>query len=302
MHHDRMPSVPRRRIGRGVVALTAVLIGLGAAAGVTPSGSPAQAATTTGDACGATIRKANGVPWTCTFVDTFSGTSLNTHSWTIATTAKTGFFIGRTCMTANNVAVGGGVLQLTARDLGRQIVCSTPYGSFTTRYTGAHLGTIGTFAQTYGRYEVRARYPQTGSGLHGGYWLYPVKPVYGAWPASGEIDVAEWWSSAPHTVLPTLHFTGSDSSDSGWSCTVADPYAWHTYAVEWSATLMQFSIDGRTCFTDRWSQSWLFPSRPFNRPFNIILNMAVDDSRYNPVTSTTRWPSVYEVDYVKAWK
>ena len=80
------------------------------------------------------------------------------------------------------------------------------------------VGTKGKFSQTYGRFEVRAKWPTADtSGIHGGFWMYPVENVYGRWPESGEIDVAEWWSSRPRLSLPSLHFDGRDKEvDSGW--------------------------------------------------------------------------------------
>jgi len=155
------------------------------------------------------------------------------------------------------------------------------------------------------RFDVRARYPQSGSGLRGGFWMYPAKQTYGAWPASGEIDVAEWWSSSPNTVLPTLHYSGSSQfGDSGWNCTVTDPTVWHDYTLVWLPTQMQFSIDGRTCFTDTWTPNApLVAPQPFDQPFNMILNMAVDNTGSNLVSAqSTSLPATYEVDYVKAWK
>ncbi|HWU22338.1 MAG TPA: glycoside hydrolase family 16 protein [Nocardioides sp.] len=295
---------PHFRLRRAVPGAVAVLALAAAALALPGTAAPAVAGRpTSGDSCGATVLKADGTPWTCTFTDNFSDTKLDTTKWTVGVTATSGFVMGKTCFTADNVVEKGGELRLTTRNVGQPFTCSSPYGSFTTSYTGAHVGTVGKWAQAYGRYDVRARYPKSGSGLHGGYWLYPAKLTYGAWPASGEIDVAEWWSSVPTTVLPTLHYSGSTQADSGSACTVADPTVWHDYALVWEPTQMQFSIDGQVCFTDSWTpNSPLVAPQPFDQPFNIIMNMAVDDTTNNAVTSTTTLPATYEVDYVKAWK
>ncbi|WP_460788559.1 glycoside hydrolase family 16 protein [Nocardioides maradonensis] len=292
-------SAGRRRRGSALAA-----IALGGAALIAAPGGSAAWARPSADPCGATVLKADGTPWTCTFSDTFSDSRLDSTKWSVGQTSTSGFVMGKTCFTADNVVESGGELRLTARDLGHDITCSSPYGSFTTRYTGAHVGTVGKWAQAYGRFDVRARYPRSGSGLHGGYWLYPAKMTYGAWPASGEIDVAEWWSSVPNTVLPTLHYSGSSLfGDSGWGCTVSDPTVWHDYTLVWERTQMTFAIDGTVCFSEGWSPSSpLVAPQPFDQPFNLIMNMAVDDSSDNPVNSQTSLPATYEVDYVKAWK
>jgi beta-glucanase (GH16 family) len=304
MPRTTLAHLTTRRFQRRL-AVTATVLGL---ATLLTSPFPADAAkpggggSSSGDACGSLIAKSGGT-WACTFADNFSGTSLDTSKWYVATTAATGFYTGNTCFTADNVAVRNGELRLTTRDTGSTFACTSASGSFATRYTGAHIGTIGHFSQTYGRFEVRARYPQTAAGVHGGSWLYPDKQTYGAWPASGEIDTSEWWSNTPNTVLPTLHYSGSTTADSGSGCTVADPTTWHTYTLVWQPTVMQFSIDGVTCFTRSWTpDAPLVAPQPFDQPFHLLLTMGVDGTGPNAVGSQTTLPATYEVDYVKAWK
>jgi beta-glucanase (GH16 family) len=255
--------------------------------------------------CGVAVYKNNGTPWTCTFDDEFAGSALDTSKWVIGVTTQTGFTVGQTCFTANNVVVQNGALNLTARDTGSIFECASPAGSFSTRYTGGDIGTSGRFSQAYGRFEVRAKFPAGGPGVHGGYWLYPAAQTYGAWPASGEIDESEWWSSVPTMVLPTLHYTGSTILDSGAQCLVVNPTLWHTYTLIWTTTQMQFSIDGTTCFTDTPKPTApMVPPAPFDKPFNMILNMAVDNdpATNNVVGTTTVLPATYAVDYVRAWR
>jgi beta-glucanase (GH16 family) len=257
------------------------------------------------DACGRRLGRPGGGRWRCSFVDNFDEDALDTSKWLVGETAWSGFRMGSTCFTADNVALDSGDLLLTARDTGQDFSCSSPAGAFTTRYTGAHLGTVGHWAQTLGRFEVRSRYPATGAGTHGGFWLYPALPgAYGAWPLSGEIDVAEWWSQVPRSVLPTLHYAGSGNADTGWGCQVDDPTQWHTYTLIWLRTRMRFLIDGRRCFSRSWRpDSPSIAPQPFDKPFNMILNMAVGDTAgFNAVTSATTLPATYVVDYVKAWR
>jgi beta-glucanase (GH16 family) len=249
--------------------------------------------------CGRTVRRADGSVWRCSFVDDFDGTALDTGRWRVGQTARTGFNVGHTCFEPGNVTVRNGHLRLTAKQT-HTIWCR----SFLTRYTGGLVETAGSFAQTYGRFEVRARYPRTGAGLRAGFWMYPERMIYGRWPASGEIDVAEWWSNARRTVLPTLHYTGSTTADSGWRCKVADPTAWHTYRTVWTSRVITFSIDGKRCFGRQWRPSLpLAAPQPFDHPFHLTLNMAVDaNSRNNRPDATTVLPATYLVDYVKAWR
>ena len=106
--------------------------------------------------CGPTVTKADGTPWTCTFVDDFRGTQLDTTKWSEVTTATSGFsygdcFIGG----SDNVAVANGTLRLMTR---------------------------------------REAQPTTCEGFS-----VPDEPWhYGAWPTSGEIHIAEFYSPLAH--------------------------------------------------------------------------------------------------------
>jgi beta-glucanase (GH16 family) len=260
------------------------------------------------DACGAVLSKDDGSTWTCTFADDFDGTSLDEGKWTVQETVKTGFRSEATCFTASdsNVSVAEGVLRLTARDEGVPKSCKNAFDDFTTPYTGGMIGTKGKFSQTYGRFEVRARYPSSNaSGLHGGFWMLPVNNKYGPWPNSGEIDVAEWWSTDPTLVPPSLHYKGRHyASDTGWDCRISDVTGWHTYTVEWTPSGLDFFIDGAQCFSrSPVPADPLEPPQPFDQPFSMILNFQVSmPSGTNKVSAATPFPATYEVDYARAWK
>lgn len=295
---DFVNKLLRRR--RSTMALVSALLG-GLLLLVAPS-SPAALAQY--DACGSLIGKTSGEKWSCTFVDNFSGNSLDTGNWTVGETPTTGYAVGATCFDKDNVAVKQGTLRLLAKDEGHTFQCSSPYAPFSTRYTGGHIATTGHFSQAYGRFEVRAKYPASGAGLHSGFWMYPEKLTYGAWPASGEIDVAEWWSNTPTYALPTLHYSGSTAADSGSACKVANPSVFHTYTMEWETAEMRFSIDGKQCFSRSWTpDAPLVAPQPFDKPFVLVLGNAVGPATgTNAVSATTNLPATYTVDYIKAWR
>ncbi|RHW26895.1 glycoside hydrolase family 16 protein [Nocardioides immobilis] len=303
---DVLTSV--RRTSR-VLAATA-LVGIAGLAPLQAGSSPggAAAAVVASDVCGAVLPKADGTTWSCSFVDNFDGSALDTTRWGIQQTALTGFRTGQTCYTAStkNIALRRGALELTARAEKGRFSCQSPSGDFTTSYTGGMIGTRGRFSQAFGRFEVRAKFPTARTaGVHGGFWMNPDGNTYGPWPASGEIDVAEWWSNEPTLVLPSLHYNGSDSStDSGWGCRVPDVSVYHTYTVEWLPTGMRFFIDGGLCFARTWTpDSPLIAPQPFDKPFTMILNMGVGTATgINAVSSTAPLPAVYSVDYAKAWR
>ncbi|MEZ0581096.1 family 16 glycosylhydrolase [Nocardioides sp. MH1] len=267
----------------------------------------ARAGATSEDACGPRIARPGGRSWTCSFADDFRGIRIDGRKWVVQDSALTGFHTGQTCYTrhASNVLVRRGTLRLTARTV-EPFRCGRLPRAFHTRYTGGMIGTKGKFSQAFGRFEVRARFPEGDrSGIHGGLWMYPVDLTYGAWPESGEIDVAEWWSSEPTQVIPSLHYDGRKRSvDSGFDCWVSTPTRFHTYTLVWLRRVMRFSIDGRECFHRRWRPDPPQQApQPFDQPFSMILNMGVGRTfGRQRVSRYTRFPAQYVVDYVRAWR
>ncbi|QYJ03900.1 glycoside hydrolase family 16 protein [Nocardioides panacisoli] len=308
----RQRSARRLAIGAG----SALLVALGllpgspaAQAETVPRVVPRAAAPAAADACGAILGKPEGGTWSCTFVDHFAGNGQPVDDkWLAGETRWSGFRVDQTCIKAGrpNVALRRGTMVLTARDEGAPFTCRSPLGDFDTRYTGASVGTRGRFSQTYGRFEIRAKLPDTDqTGLHAAFWLYPNEHTYGRWPHSGEIDIAEWWSGSPTTVLPSLHYSGRTYwGDSGWWCSIADVSKYHTYAVEWTPQEMRFYQDGQQCWTRTWQpDSPLVAPQPFDHPFNIALTMAVDkETGNNAVGPHTDLPAEFVIDYVKAWQ
>jgi beta-glucanase (GH16 family) len=251
--------------------------------------------------------KADGTPYTCSFSDEFSGSSLDSTTWSPVLTAVTGQRSGTECDvdTPDTLAVGGEVLTITARRLATPMTCDSPYGAFDTSYTGGMITTYRKYAQAYGRFEMRARFPQaTVAGLQSSLWMYPQTLTYGAWPNSGEIDIAEWFSGWGDLVVPHLHYNG-DSTDpyrGSYSCKLGDPAAFHTFAVEWTPMSITFVYDGQTCLRDStWSPlGGLLAPAPFDQPFNLLIGNGRGTGNNAP-TADTPFPSTLQVDYVRAW-
>jgi beta-glucanase (GH16 family) len=166
---------------------------------------------------------------------------------------------------------------------------------------------LGRFSQTYGRFEVRAKISSAQvKGLHSALWLWPVDSNrYGAFPASGEIDVAEMYSQYPDRAVPYIHYDQAqpDGSVTNWSCFIANLADFHTYTLEWSATTIKISYDGQTCLVHQWDPaSPLVRPEPFDQPFMIALTQAlgIGTNEFDP--DTTPLPATTTVDYVRAWE
>lgn len=195
-------------------------------------------------------------------------------------------------------------------------------------YTSARIRTVtadgrALFDQTYGRFECRARV-SAGQGLWPAFWLLPTDADYGGWAASGEIDVLEVVGGQPNEILGSLHF------GSGWPHrdhrTAVYPLAdgdsaerFHVYAVEWDPGCIRWLVDGVAYAQQRfwWSCSRRsdrggLPPRdsgdlnpwpaPFDRPFHLLLNLAVGGGLPGPPDHTTAFPAEFVVDYVRVYQ
>jgi beta-glucanase (GH16 family) len=255
----------------------------------------------TSTSCGGEqIPKAGGGYLTCTFDEEFTGTALNTARW--SPMQGQDFHSGKECFIASpqTMGVASGALRLTINKSPTAIHC----GSRTTPYYSGMVTSAGHFAQTYGRYEIRAMMP-TGLALQSALWMYPVTTL-GPWPTSGEIDIAELFGKYPTYVLPHLHYLApSGKKAPGTYCSVTNPgTSFHTYTVEWTAKSFRFLYDNQVCFS---FSGWIPHSpqvapAPFNRPFYLNLTLAMNKSQPWGAVAKTVWPSSMYVDYVRVWQ
>lgn len=258
--------------------------------------------------CGAAVSKPDGEAWQCTFADDFGGTALDATKWQPLTTESTNLRGGGDCWVDNgkNIAVGDGFLRLTSQREEKTFTCTTADGTtHESQISSGSVSTYGRFAQTYGRWDIRARFPKVMlPGSQGRLWLTPFSDSYGAWPASGEIDLAEFYSLYPDRVVPYIHYNPSsaDGTVTNTRCYVTDPWNFHTYSMVWTAGRIVITIDDATCVDHKiQAKSPLSGSQPFDQPFVVNLAQAMGVGMNTPIEGTPL-PLTTEVDYVHVWK
>ena len=157
----------------------------------------------------------------------------------------------------------------------------------------------------YGRIEARIKLPAT-NGFVPAFWMLPAENIYGWWPKSGEIDIMEQPSNEVSNIYGTIHsetynsITGTGSV--GGVTVVPDAQSeFHVYAVEWNANRIDFYVDAQNYFSfinnSGGSATW-----PFDEPFYIILNLAVGGGWVGNPDSTTVFPAIMEVDWVRVYQ
>ncbi|KFY02959.1 hypothetical protein O988_01777 [Pseudogymnoascus sp. VKM F-3808] len=122
----------------------------------------------------------------------------------------------------------------------------------------ARLNTKGKKSIRYGKVEITAKMPQ-GDWLWPALWLVPQDDVYGIWPRSGEIDIAEVRGNAPgyplggrDTYTSTIHWGPTSDLNAFWRTTAGRQIrrtdfskSFHTFGFEWSGDYMYTYLDSR---------------------------------------------------------
>mgnify|MGYP001592200000 CR=1 FL=1 len=178
-------------------------------------------------------------------------------------------------------------------------------------WTSARLTTQGKTSFLYGRIEFRAKVPQ-GRGTWAAGWL--LGDEYRdelSWPYCGEIDVLECvgyeindttGSGINHATCHTRAYYFKQGNQIGSEIELDSMNTkFHTYAVEWYPNEIKGYLDGEHYYTYDKNADEL--EWPFNKPQNIIVNLAVGggwggakgiDQSYNS--------HQYILDYVRVYQ
>ncbi len=182
-------------------------------------------------------------------------------------------------------------------------------------YTSGRLWTQPTFSATYGRFEASIKLPR-GTGLWPAFWLMANTTTYGTWAANGEIDILECRGRVYNSVEGNLHYGEEWPGNLHTGGTYSFPKGsyidddFHTYTLEWEPGEIRWYVDGNLFLTqnDWYSKSeneatqYSFPA-PFDKPFYIILNMAVGglfDGKRMP--DDEKIPAEMLIDYVRVYQ
>ena len=252
--------------------------------------------------------------WKLVWSDEFDGAVLDASKWNVQTGDGTAEGIpgwGNNELQsyrAANVSVSDGVLVIAAREEdagdGRA-------------YTSGRIDTAGKLDVVYGRIEASIHAPG-GQGLWSAFWMLPTDSAYGGWAAGGEIDILEVFSRDPAPFAQgALHYGMAWPLNTfGYArYSEVDPSdGLHVYAVEWDEEEIRWFVDGAHFHTVRRDAYWTYyrdagtnayasggVSAPFDRPFHLLLNLAVGGNLPGPPVPGAL-PGELRVDYVRVYR
>ena len=179
----------------------------------------------------------------------------------------------------DNVNVDNGVLNLVAQ--------YTPAGvtdsNGTYNYTSARLKSVDSWL--YGRFEVTAKLPNLQAGTWPAIWFLPKTEEFGAWPASGEIDVMEAMNNNQDLIHGSLHSANQNFKSANYhntaTITITDTEnTYNVYGCTWTPEAIEFDIDGIKYFRCERDLSKEYNPKdfPWTTPFYLLLNIAIGGS------------------------
>jgi beta-glucanase (GH16 family) len=261
--------------------------------------------------CGSAIAAPSTSPtWTLVWSDEFNGAAgarpdARYWNYDLGNAQSNGWgnheFQYYTSNARNAQTDGAGMLVITAEKAANPGPC---WNGKPCEYTSARIHSNNKVSFTYGKVEARMKLP-SGQGIWPAFWALGTDLSAAGWPRSGEIDIMEFVGKTPNITYGTLHGPG-DSGAQGISKPhdlgkpVADDF--HTFAIVKRPNDIVWYVDGvefhkLTPASLPAGGTWVF-----EKPFFVILNLAVGGDWPGAPDATTPLPAQMKVDWVRIYK
>jgi beta-glucanase (GH16 family) len=203
----------------------------------------------------------------------------------------------------DNATVSGGLLTIAAQ---KQQVTNPNYVAGSSdwktnrqyaQYTSTSMTTSGKKSFEYGRFEMCGQI-DTRQGSWPAFWILGNGK---SWPASGEVDIMEYYASGVRANVCT-----PSGSNCDWTGSVSQALSalggttwsnkFHLWAMEWDSSSINLYLDDKLV----WGYKITSTNPYTGNPFYILVNLAIGANGGDP--SGTSFPITYLVDYVRVYQ
>lgn len=166
-------------------------------------------------------------------------------------------------------------------------------------YTSASLTTLGKVSWTYGKIQIRAKFPR-GAGVWPAIWMLGENRAKVGWPECGEIDIVEYKGIKPRRLYASAHYVDPKNAERVLKNQFRDvdspPYQdFHIYSIEWDETQIKFFYD------DINYHSIDNDTDTFKKPFYLLINLALG-GKFGGVIDNRIFPQKFVIDYVRVYQ
>jgi beta-glucanase (GH16 family) len=222
--------------------------------------------------------------WVLTFDDEFNAPDIDFTRWTPHDPTGRERHRELQAYLPENIRFSDGAAHLIAR---RE---KATYDGRLRIFTSGTMTSVGLFAQTYGRFETRCRFPQ-GQGLAAKVSLEPVPA--GDLPS---IDVVNVMGGDPARARFANRW-GDEMTERSYDGSYAigkAPNDFHTFTMEWDSQKIVWFIDGKERFRS-------IEGIP-HQPMYLSLSLAVGGDIAQRPADEAPLPASFDIDYVRVYK
>lgn len=172
-------------------------------------------------------------------------------------------------------------------------------------YTSSSMTTKGKFDFQYGKVMMRAKI-DIRQGMWPAFWLLGSNRDSMNWPASGEIDVMEYFRGNLYTNAVWEGRNGSAMSLTKLPVAKLGGDAWakefHVWEMEWDESSIVISVDNKVLNTIdlKKTVNKHKGNNPFHEKFYILLNLAMGQNWEKVPDSSL--PAKFVVDYIRVYQ
>jgi beta-glucanase (GH16 family) len=233
--------------------------------------------------------------WELIWNDEFNGSIINEEYWTLQTgediwgNNELQYYTDRT----DNCYIKNG--NLIIRGLREK------YGN--SDYTSARIVTKDKLSFLYGKIEIKAKLPE-GVGLLSAFWFLPCQEIYNYRLKNGEFEMVEMLGNDPESIFAVAHYSFNKKTKSYEEYSDGTDYSrdFHVYSIEWDPQKIKWLVDDKVYFTFDFDSTFDENYDPFNKPFYLIINLAIGGDWPGDDLSKTVFPSLLEIDYVRYYE